>query len=227
MTKRENRVKIVDVRYILFDLDGTLVDSSEGIVNCFRHAFMQMRREPPSEATLRACIGPPLLDSFLHFFGGDRALALRGVTLYRERYGALGWRECRLYAGVREGLAALRGRGKILGVATSKPQPFAERILEHFSLYDDFSVVVGSKEDNSFDKKGDIIRLAMSRLGAPRAETAMIGDRRHDIAGAKENGIFSVGIQSGFSAPGELEAAGADFVTEDFLSACIGIIRSD
>ena len=208
------------MRYILFDLDGTLVDSSEGIVRCFLYAFARMGAAAPPENRLRDCIGPPLLDSFLHFFGGKREAALSAVAFYRERYDKEGWKECRLYPSVAERLAALRRAGKVLGVATSKPQRFAERILRRFAVYDDFSVVVGSKEDNSFDKKGDIIRLAMSLLHAPREETVMLGDRRHDVEGAKENGILSVGIQSGFAAPRELEEAGADRIAPDFSAAC-------
>lgn len=214
------------MEYILFDLDGTLIDSSEGIVNCFRYAFARMGTEPPAANTLRSCIGPPLFDSFLHFFGGDRERALRGVSLYRERYGKEGWKECALYPDVEKSLRSLREQGKIMGVATSKPQRFAEMILRRFCLFDLFSVVVGSKEDNSFDKKGDIIRLAMSRLCAPREQTVMVGDRRHDVAGAKENGILSVGVTNGFAARGELEEAGADFIARDFSAACAFAARA-
>ena len=208
------------MKYILFDLDGTLADSSEGIVNCFEYAFRRMGAAPPPRAKLRACIGPPLLDSFRTFCGGDEAEALRGVRFYRERYGEKGWRECVLYPGVAESLARLQAQGHVLGVATSKPQRFAERILRGQGIEGRFPAVVGGREDNSFDDKGDIIREAMRLLGAPRTQTAMVGDRLHDVAGAKKNGILSVGVYGGFAAPGGLEGAGGGFVAEDFSAAC-------
>lgn len=208
------------MKYILFDLDGTLVDSSEGIVNCFSYAFCRMGLLPPSPAVLRSRIGPPLLDSFLDFFGGDRERALRAVAFYRERYGGTGWRECVLYPRVAESLARLQARGRTLGVATGKPQRFAEKILNASGVGEYFSAVVGSREDNTFDRKGDILREAMRRLGASPRETVMVGDRLHDVMGAKENGVPSVGVTYGFAAAGELEEAGADAIADDFPSAC-------
>ena len=195
-------------RYLLFDLDGTLADSSEGIVNCFEYAFRRMGAAPPPRAKLRACIGPPLLDSFRTFCGGDEAEALRGVRFYRERYGEKGWRECVLYPGVAESLARLQAQGHVLGVATSKPQRFAERILRGQGIEGRFTAVVGSREDNSFDDKGDIIREAMRLLGAPRTQTAMVGDRLYtDIATGVNFGMTSILVLSGETTQSMLDAS--------------------
>ncbi|MBQ9081122.1 MAG: HAD hydrolase-like protein [Clostridia bacterium] len=204
------------MRYVLFDLDGTLVDSSKGITRCFQYAFLKLELAPPSKEELRSCIGPPLIDSFLRFLNGDREKAERGVRFYRERYAVEGWKECELLPGAYECLKTLAAEGKILALATGKPQRFAENILSFFGLDAFFSVVVGSKEDNSFDEKGAIIQKAMALLGAEKERTVMVGDREHDIIGARKNGVPCVGLKIGFAAEGELESAGAAYLADDF-----------
>lgn len=204
------------MKYVLFDLDGTLICSSPGIFACFEYALEKMNAPLPDEKTLRSFIGPPLLDSFLFLFDGDERKAEEGVRLYRERYALLGWKECSLYPGVRECLAALTARGIRIGLATCKPLPFAERILADKGIDGYFSSVAGSKLDNSFDDKGEIIALAMRELGATKEGTVMVGDRAQDVAGAKKNGVRAVGIKVGFAEPGELEKAGAFAVAKDF-----------
>lgn len=206
------------MKYVLFDLDGTLVDSSLGITRCFIYAFKKLGLTPPSAEELRSCIGPPLLTSFKRFFPQDEERALKGVSLYRERYSTEGWKECTPYPFAKECLRALAEAGKVLALATSKPQPFAENILSFFGLAEYFSVVVGSKLDNSFDDKGKIIQKAMELLRARKSQTVMVGDRKQDVIGAKENGITSVGIRVGFAPEGELERAGADYIADDFFA---------
>jgi phosphoglycolate phosphatase len=205
------------LKFVLFDLDGTLCDSSVGIFRCFRYAFQKLHFPPPADERLKDCIGPPLLDSFLSFCNGDRKMAELGVTFYRERYAVQGWRECTLYPYVKECLAALSAE-KTLALATSKPQPYAENILRNFAIDRYFSVVVGSKLDNSFDDKGEIVAAAMQRLQADQNQTAMVGDRAQDMVGAWKNGITPVGIQTGFAAEGELERAGAKYIVKDFFT---------
>ncbi|MBP5242856.1 MAG: HAD hydrolase-like protein, partial [Clostridia bacterium] len=178
----------------------------------------KMGATPPSERALKSCIGPPLLQSFLAFFDGDKRLAEQGVTVYRERYQTLGWTECSLYDGVKECLAALTGAGKKIGLATSKPTVFAEKILAANGLSPYFSVVVGSKLDNSFDDKGQIIARALSLFGAKAEDCVMVGDRKQDVSGAKKNGVLPVGVRVGFAAAGELEDAGAAYVADDFFA---------
>lgn len=197
-------------------MDGTLADTSEGIFACFRHAFSRLGEEPPAEALLRTFVGPPLLDSFLRVTNKDKERALAGVRAYRERYESVGWTECRLYRGVKETLTALVAAGVRLGVATCKPQPFAERILEKFGLDELFSCVVGSRLDNSFDDKAEIVALAMKNAGAKAEESAMVGDRASDILAAKKNGILPVGVRFGFAEKGELETAGAAYIADTF-----------
>lgn len=206
------------MKYILFDLDGTLVDSSLGITRCFEYSFRKMGHTPPPPEELRSRIGPPLFDSFLLFFEGNKERALQGVKFYRERYAVEGWKECTLYPNVTECLQSLVSSGKKLALATSKPQNFAEKILSHFEIIHYFSAVVGSKLDNSFDDKGKIIQKAMDLLDAEKSRTVMVGDRRQDIVGAAKNGVRSVGIRVGFAEKGELEEAGATYFAEDFRS---------
>jgi phosphoglycolate phosphatase len=205
------------MEYILFDLDGTLCDSSEGIFRCFRYAFQKLDFPQPDDQQLRDCIGPPLLDSFLKFLDGDRKRALDGVTFYRERYAVKGLFECKLYPYAKECLAYL-SQGKKLALATSKPQLYAQKILQNFSIDGLFSAVVGSKLDNSFDDKGQIVSLAMEQLGAKKEQTAMVGDRAQDMIGALKNEITPVGIRTGFAKKGELESAGAKYIVKDFFS---------
>ena len=218
MTKTPCRATIPSVDFILFDLDGTLVDSSQGIFRSFRYAFERQGLPVLSDDELKECVGPPLLDSFLRFHGGDLKKAEEGVKAYRERYAVLGYGECSLYAGCKEGLSALKAAGKTLALATSKPLVFAEKILKDKGIYDLFSVVVGSKLDNSFDKKADIIAEAMRRLNAKKEFCTMVGDRRQDGEGAQKNGVAFVGFRGGFEKKGELESAGAEYIAADFAA---------
>jgi len=210
---------------VFFDLDGTLCDSSEGIFNCFRYSFRKMGLPDKTDEELLPYIGPPLLDSYIDILG-ERKEAERGVNIYRERYAVYGWRECRLYEGVKECLAFLRRADVRVGLATSKPQVFAEKILKNFCIDGYFNVVAGSRLDNSFDGKAEILAYGMALLSAAPADCAMVGDREQDIYGAKKNGVLSVGICTGFAREGELEGAGADYIVKDFadLTALLGKI---
>lgn len=197
-------------------MDGTLAETSPGIFACFCYAFEKLGAPTPEEAKLRECVGPPLLDSFEKFFEGDKERALAGVAAYRERYAKEGWRECALYPGAKKCLAALQRAGVKIGLATCKPQPFAEKILKNLGIDGYFSTVVGSKLDNSFDDKAEIIALAIKKSGAMAARTVMVGDRASDMAGALKNGATPVGVRFGFAGKGELENAGAAFVAADY-----------
>ncbi len=200
------------MKYLFFDLDGTLTIPYEGISKSFIYALKACGRKCPTERELRLCIGPPLYDCFVNLFKMDGEEAEYAVKKYRERYHAVGWKENELVPGAEECLRALSAQGKILAVATSKPKIFAERILQSFSLEKYITYVSGCGLDGSLGTKGAVIAHAMGVLGAPAGECAMIGDRHYDVEGAKECGIFAVGVRTGYAEEGELERAGADAV---------------
>ncbi len=202
---------------LLFDLDGTLTDSCEGILNCAKHALITGGYDVPSDSELMAFIGPPLLESFQSICGLSYEEAAAAVVRYRERYSEIGLFENRVYEGIPELLSDLRNAGFTLGVATSKPEVFTLRILEKFGILDVFHAVAGCSVEKEGETKADMIRLAMKRLGLTdndKPHILMIGDRRHDILGAKECGIDCAGVYYGFAPKGELEEYGADYIFE-------------
>lgn len=205
-------------KYLLFDLDGTLTDSHEGIVNSVKHAYRAMGIPIPPDDELLSFIGPPLIDSFQEIAGLEYSEAEKAVAIFRERYYVTGLFENRVYDKIEETLGELREKGYVLAVATSKQEPIAVRVLEHFGLQRYFDVVAGGTMDDTRRSKADVIREALHRLNvsdADRASAIMIGDRKHDIIGAKECGIASLGVYYGFAPAGELEAYGADHVIRD------------
>ncbi len=205
-------------KYALFDLDGTLTDPSLGITNSIMHALAKMGREIPSRESLYRFIGPPLVPAFREFIGMTAEEAEQAVVFYREYFSVTGLFENTPYDGIADLLAKLKERGVILAVATSKPEQFAVRILEHFGLADYFTLVCGASMDSSRSKKGDVIAYTLGELGltdADKPSVLMIGDRHHDIEGAKENGLASAGVLWGFGDEDELKNAGADAIAHD------------
>ena len=195
---------------ILFDLDGTLTDPGDGITNSVAYALEKLGRPVPPRAELYPFIGPPLYESFMDFCGLDRKTAMEAVERYREYYREQGIWENQVYEGIPELLAALRAAGKQLLVATSKPEEFAVQILERFGLAPYFSFVSGASMDSRRVRKADVIRRALAHQGlAPGPELVMVGDREHDVLGAKEVGLACVGVLFGYGSRPELEAAGA------------------
>ena len=196
--------------YIFFDLDGTLTDSKEGILNSLRYAFDKLGEPVPPESTLIKFIGPPLYASFMDFYGLDRQKALEAVEFYREYYRDRGIWENEVYAGIPELLAKLKGAGKRLLVATSKPENFALQILEHFHLRQYFDRVAGSTLDSSRVEKADVICYALEQQGiAPGPSVVMVGDREHDVLGARKAGLDCIGVLFGYGDAPELQKAGA------------------
>ena len=205
-------------RYALFDLDGTLTDPSLGITNSIMHALSKMGREIPSRESLYRFIGPPLVPAFQEFIGMTPEEAEQAVVFYREYFSVTGLFENTPYDGITELLTKLKEHGVILAVATSKPEQFAVRIIEHFGMADTFTLVCGATLDSSRSKKGDVIAYTLKKLGitdADKSDVLMIGDRHHDIEGAKENGLVSAGVLWGFGDENELKTAGADAVAHD------------
>lgn len=199
-------------KYILFDLDGTLTDSKEGILRSIRYALQKMGRPEPDEATLINFIGPPLQDSFMRYCGFTAGEAVRGIELFRERYVPVGKFENAAAPGMPEACAELRRRGRVLALASSKPEELCVAICEKFGFTPSLSAIVGSPPDGDW-QKADVIREAFRRLGlteADRSQVLMVGDRKYDAEGAAACGVDCLGVEFfGYAAPGELKAAGA------------------
>ena len=195
---------------LLFDLDGTLTDPFEGITKCISYAMEKLDKKVPPRESLRWCIGPPLRDSFAKLLASDdAALIERAVTLYRERFSTVGLFENQVYDGIAEVLQALQKNSHTLYVATSKPTVFAKRIIEHFGLQNDFKNIYGCELNGKRgDKTSLISHVLQTEMLAPSA-VAMIGDRRHDMIGAKENGISGFGVLWGYGTKEELKHTGA------------------
>ncbi len=200
-------------QYLFFDLDGTLTDPGEGITNSVAYALDKFGITVTDRSSLYPFIGPPLVDSFMKFYGFSHEDAERAVVCYREYFRDRGIFENRLYKGIPEALKALKDAGKTLVIATSKPEPFAKRIVEHFGLSPYFTLVAGASFDETRSEKWDVIEYAIDMLKlTDRSEIVMIGDRKHDIIGAKKTGLDSVGVLWGYGDREELTAADADVI---------------
>lgn len=198
---------------VLFDLDGTLTDSRPGIIASIQHALAALGRPVPPEASLLWCLGPPLRGSFVRLLGGE-AEADRAVALYRERFGAVGLYENRVYDGIPELLGQLSERGLRLAVATSKAEIYAQRIVEHFGLASSFAAVFGAELSGERADKTELIGWALERMGVAGGQVTMVGDRAHDMIGARNNGIAGIGVLYGYGSRAELTGSGARAVVE-------------
>ena len=200
------------IHTVLFDLDGTLTDSREGIVKSVRYALEKLSLPIPPEETLLRFIGPPLEDSFQRYCRLTEAGAAEAVRLYRERYNPIGVYENLPAPGLAEYCRQWRAEGCRLALASSKPEHLCEKVCARFGFAESLEVIAGSQPGAGMTK-ADVIRLAMERLGLTEAEkrrTVMIGDRRFDAEGAAECGLPCVGVEFfGYAEPGELAAAGA------------------
>lgn len=179
--------------YILFDLDGTLTNPAQGIVNAVQHALRHFGIEEPNQKIYRF-IGPPLRVSFAEYYGMSTEDTEIAVSKYREVYTVTGLYENEMYKGIPELLSCLKANGKTLVVATSKPTIFANKILDHFDLSKYFTFICGCEMDGTRDKKSEVIAYALHLLKTQDnltdlSKVVMVGDREHDILGAKENGL--------------------------------------
>jgi phosphoglycolate phosphatase len=199
---------------IFLDLDGTLIDPKEGITLSIQYALTELGAEVPTQNELTWCIGPPLWDSFRVLLG-ERANVNEAVELYRERYIAEGLFEADVYDGIGEMLTALRETGLPLFIATSKPHAYANTISENFGLSHYVDGLFGSELDGTNSDKTDLLAHALAETGADPYRSVMIGDRMHDILGAQNNDIRSLGVLWGFSDEGELHMAEADALAGD------------
>jgi len=196
------------MNHIFFDLDGTLTDPKPGITGSIQYALQKLDLPVPSQDDLTWCIGPPLRASFVTLLGGE-TLADRAVALYRERFADTGLYENSVYPDIEYVLAALRATPRRLFVATSKPRVFAERIINHFGLSNYFEQIFGSELDGTRVNKGDLLAYAIETTGVDPSQALMIGDRSHDIVGAKSNGMRGIGVLYGYGSEDELIEAGA------------------
>lgn len=201
---------------LLFDLDGTLTASGEGITKSVQYALRRLGREAEDLKALEVFVGPPLLEQFVRFCGMSEKEAVQGVHYYRERYNVTGLFENRPYEGIREMLKTLKDKGFILGVASSKPDGMVKRILEHFGLTEYFREIVGSDPEKMKMSKADVIEIILGRLGYRdrREEAVMIGDRNQDVNGARQAGLSCIGVTYGYGSYEELSEAGADKIVE-------------
>ena len=206
-----------DMRNIaLFDLDGTLTDPKEGITRSVAHALAAYGIQVKNLDELCPFIGPPLSDSFQEFYGFSPDKAREAIRYFHEYFTEKGMFENRVYRGIPQMLRTIREAGIIPAVATSKPELFAEKILYHFDLRKYFELVGGADMDETRVKKGDVIAYTLDRLRVDRERDriVMIGDRKHDIIGAHENGLPCAAVLYGYGSRGEFDAAGADVQIE-------------
>lgn len=195
---------------ILFDLDGTLTESGEGITKCVQHALDKLGKPEADLKKLEVFIGPPLMEQFMKYADLDEPTARKAVEYYRERYSTIGIFENRLYPGVENMLQELKRKKYLLAVASSKPEYYVKQILDHFHLTEYFNEIVGSEMNGSRTNKTEVIEETLKRLGLDghRDQVLMIGDKEHDILGARKAGVDCVAVSYGYGTEEEIAAAG-------------------
>ncbi|MCR4851111.1 MAG: HAD family hydrolase [Lachnospiraceae bacterium] len=200
---------------VLFDLDGTLTDPGIGITNSVMHALRKFDIEENDRTKLYKFIGPPLMESFGRYYGFSKEDCEKAVTYYREYFSVKGLFENEVYAGIPELLRSLKEAGKTVVLATSKPHDFSVEILKHFGLHKYFDFCACATMDEKRTAKDEVIDYALLNIReTDRSKIVMVGDRMHDIIGAKKCGLPSVGVLFGYGSLEELEEAGADLIAE-------------
>ena len=216
---------------ILFDLDGTITASAEGITKCIQYALGHFGIKEPDLKKLECFIGPPLKEQFMKYSNLSEKQAETAVSLYRERYVTTGIYENKLYDGIESVLRLLKAKGKTLGIASAKPTVYVTQVLENFNLTQYFSVVVGAELDGTRSDKAEIIEEALALLGMQdnRWAVVMVGDRGSDVKGALKCGIQCIGVAYGYGGIYELETAGAIYIaqTVEDLKVLAGSSRSN
>lgn len=197
---------------VLFDLDGTLTDPKTGITKSVQYALAQAGIIETDLSRLIPFIGPPLHQSFMEYYSFTEAQAWEAVTAYREYFKVTGIYENERYEGIPELLTALLAQGRRLFVATSKPQIFADVVIRHFNLLPYFTAVYGSELDGTRADKGELINYLLTKENLVAEHTIMVGDRKHDIIGAKKNNIAAIGVGYGYGSTEELKAAAPEFI---------------
>ena len=203
-------------KYILFDLDGTLIEPKEGITKCVAYALNKFGIKVKNLDDLTVFIGPPLIDSFMKYYNMSLDDAKLAVKFYRERFQVNGILECELYKNVQETLKKLKEKNKILIIATSKPEDFTNSILKRLDIYKYFDLIVGATLDGSRGEKSGVIKYALDQINIiDLSEVIMVGDRMFDIFGAKKNNIDSIGVSYGYAIDNELFESNPTFIVND------------
>ncbi len=227
-------------QYVLFDLDGTISDPKTGITRSVQYALKAFGIEEPDPDKLEPFIGPPLLDSFMEFYGMNREQAETAIGKYRERFSVTGLYENELYPGIRTMLENLKNAGCHLAVASSKPEVFVKKILDYFEITQFFDAIVGSELDGRRVNKDEVVLEALNRLAVCNerhaadgkqynerhaadgnqtplryADTVMVGDRKFDVIGARAMGLHSIAVRYGYAQGTELEESKPDHIAED------------
>lgn len=197
---------------VLFDLDGTLTDSAEGVIRSAQYMQEKMGIEKWADEDLKFIVGPPLMKTFTEDFAMDAETAETALAYFRERYTTVGLFENRLYPGIEAMLAALREKGKRLAVATSKKEETAVRILEHFGVAKYFEIIGGDNRAAGRDNKAKVIAYVLEQMRAEKHDVVMVGDRKFDVEGAHAMGIPCVAVEYGYGDRAEFLACGADVI---------------
>lgn len=198
--------------YLLFDMDGMLVDTREGILKCAAHALNAFGIQVEL-SSLTKFVGPPLRQSFMEFYGFSEEDAVKAIAIYRQRYSEKGQFECYVFPGVEEMLVSLLEKGYRLCIATSKLESYANTMLERLGIGKYFELVIGANPEETVSTKDQVIEEALKRMEIPnRSRALMIGDRKHDVLGARKCGLDSFGVYMGCAEEGEHETAGATYI---------------
>ena len=211
---------------VLFDLDGTIVDSAPGIFHCFEHTFRMMHRESPSRDAMRAFLGPPLETTFRDSMGMTGDELDRAVAIYRAEYAAGGAINATVFPGVMEVVRAIRAAGIPVGLATSKVETGVRMVLSHFALLDDFDVIGTASDDDTRSAKADVVRFALDSLddaGADISNVVLVGDRIHDVEGAAAHGVDSILVEWGYGSADEFAAATTSVADPAGLRTALGV----
>ena len=202
--------------YVIFDFDGTVADTGEGILKSLQYSFEQMGREVPDLSDLKKFIGPPIHYSYVNFYGIDENEVEQYIKKYRERYKKIGIYECFVYDGMLETLKTLRKNGVKLGIASSKPIKLVYDVMEHLKLTEYFDAVVGTRfDDSNHPGKTDLVLQSMEKLeDSDKSRTLMVGDRFFDIDGAAGAGVDSAGVTYGYGSREEFEEHNATYIVD-------------
>lgn len=215
-------------RHLFLDLDGTLTDPAPGIAACFLHSAHALGHTRLGEVDVRRFIGPPLREAFAEILGTrDVARIEEAVRIYRERFSSIGLFENAVYPGIPEVLARWCAAGHALSVVTSKAAVYAERIVDHFGLRPFLPRVYGAELSGERSTKAELVALALAGERLVAAEACMIGDREHDVLGARAHGVAAIGVTWGYGSRAELEAAGADHIVDTLEALCTAVDALD